>query len=60
MLTAIVAYGPSSLPLGFPEQMFPGLIQLAWRVQDIDELQSTAKDGEMSFGWYVVVMNCVL
>jgi len=59
-LTAIVAYGPSSLPPGFSDQMFSGWMQLAWRVQDMDELQSTAKDGEMSFGWYVVVMNCVL
>ncbi|CAO3648112.1 unnamed protein product [Mucor hiemalis] len=40
LLTAMVSYGPSPLPNEFTEKMFPGLMQLAWNVPDIDLLQS--------------------
>lgn len=36
----MILYGPSPLPNEFTEQMFPGLMQLAWNVPDIDLLQS--------------------
>lgn len=36
----MILYGPSPLPNEFTEQMFPGLMQLAWSVPDIDLLQS--------------------
>ncbi|KAI7903140.1 armadillo-type protein [Cokeromyces recurvatus] len=41
LLTAMISFGPSPLPNEFTEQMFPGLMQLAWNVPDIDLLQST-------------------
>ncbi|KAI8992357.1 armadillo-type protein, partial [Pilobolus umbonatus] len=60
LLTAIIAYGPSPLPQGFADQMFPGLMQLAWSIQDMDVLQSAqeclkkfiVKDGDMIFKWH--------
>ncbi|KAI7889931.1 armadillo-type protein [Mucor mucedo] len=40
LLGAMILYGPSPLPNEFTDQMFPGLMQLAWSVPDIDLLQS--------------------
>ncbi|GAA5804125.1 hypothetical protein HPULCUR_009611 [Helicostylum pulchrum] len=40
LLGAMILFGPSPLPNEFTDQMFPGLMQLAWNVPDLDLLQS--------------------
>lgn len=56
----MTSYSPSPLPDQFTEQMFPGLMQLAWNVPDIDLLQSAqeciktfiVKDCEHVMRWH--------
>jgi hypothetical protein len=65
LLTAMISYGPSPLPNEFTEQMFPGLMQLAWSVPDIDLLQSAqeclktfiVKDIDHIMRWFVRLLD---